>query len=89
MKFEDNTFDVVLSNLCLHNIPGKERRAQACREIVRVLKPGGQAVISDFLHTRAYAEAFGSAGAGTVRSAMYWFDTFPPLRIVQVEKRRT
>lgn len=48
MNFADETFDVVLSNLCLHNIPTKAGRAEACREIARVLKPGGVAVLSDF-----------------------------------------
>lgn len=41
MSFADASFDVVVSNLCLHNIPSAAGRAQACREIARVLKPGG------------------------------------------------
>src|SRR5438045_1973558 len=40
-SFPDASFDVVLSNLCLHNIPERDGRAAACREIVRVLAPGG------------------------------------------------
>ena len=86
MKFADSTFDVVLSNLCLHNISKSEARTDACREILRVLKPGGKAVISDFKNTAAYVGAFQSAGARTTRSGMYLLDTFPPLRIVIVEK---
>ncbi len=45
LSFPDSTFDVVLSNLCIHNIPDAQGRAQACREIARVLKPGGIALI--------------------------------------------
>jgi arsenite methyltransferase len=41
IPFADQTFDYVLSNLCLHNIDEPEGRLAACREIVRVLKPGG------------------------------------------------
>ena len=51
MQFPDASFDVVLSNLCLHNIPSREGRDRACREIIRVLKPGGTAVIADFKNT--------------------------------------
>jgi SAM-dependent methyltransferase len=86
MNFADGSFDVVLSNLCIHNIPTGEARDQACHEIVRVLKPGGKAVISDFIHTADYVKAFRSAGAETTRSGMDFLFTFPPLRIVEVQK---
>jgi SAM-dependent methyltransferase len=62
MPFPDDFFDVVLSNLCLHNIPAKAGRDQACREIARVLKPGGVAIISDILHTKEYMEIFVKEG---------------------------
>ena len=86
MTFPDNTFDVVLSNLCLHNIPTAEGRAKACREIVRVLKPGGVALISDFIHLGEYGEAFRTAGAEAKRAGLTLFDTFPPLGILRVRK---
>jgi arsenite methyltransferase len=86
MDFADGSFDVVLSNLCIHNIPTREGRDQACREIVRILKPGGKAVISDFIHTGDYVKAFKSAGAETACSRMDFLSTFPPLRIVEVQK---
>jgi hypothetical protein len=50
IKFADSS-DVVLSNLCLHNILARATRDQGRRETVRVLKPGGKAVLSDFNHT--------------------------------------
>jgi ubiquinone/menaquinone biosynthesis C-methylase UbiE len=61
MQFPNATFDAVLSNLCIHNIPSREGRDQACREIVRVFKPGGRAIISDFKNTADYLTAFQSA----------------------------
>jgi SAM-dependent methyltransferase len=86
LKFPDGTFDVVLSNLCIHNIPTREGRDKACREIVRVLKPGGKAIISDFIKTGDYVKVFEAAGASTSRTGMEFLVTFPPHRIVEVRK---
>ncbi len=77
MPFPDRTFDVILSNLCLHNIYDPEIRRQAVQQIVRVLKPGGEAILSDYKHTGEYAEqlqkaAWRSKGGGEIR-----FTPFP------------
>ena len=85
MTFPDGTFDVVLSNVCIHNIPTRAGRETACREIVRVLRPGGIALISDFIHLGEYAAAFRAAGAKAERAG--WFmDTFPPMGILRITK---
>lgn len=86
LSFPDASFDVVLSNLCIHNIPDQEGRAQACREIARVLKPGGTALISDFILTGFYEKVFAAAGLKTSRTGFNFF-TFPQLRIVKAEKK--
>ncbi len=86
MSFNDGTFDVVLSNLCLHNIYQQEGRAQACREIARVLKPGGVAVISDFKHLQEYAATFAASGLTVDLCPPDWAGTFPPLRILVARK---
>lgn len=86
MSFGDATFDVVVSNLCIHNIEDPKSRASACREIARVLKPGGTAVISDFKHTAEYADVLAQAGLQVERSGPYLLDTFPPLRIITARK---
>jgi SAM-dependent methyltransferase len=86
MTFPNATFDVLVSNLCIHNIQDPKGRDKACTEIVRVLKPGGTAVISDFKHTGLYAEVFSQAGLNVERSGPYLLDTFPPLRIVTARK---
>jgi len=86
MNFPDNSFDVILSNLCLHNIYDKPTRLSACSEIARVLRPGGVAIISDFKHTRQYAEALRKAGLRVERKMPNVFTTYPPLRIVLAYK---
>jgi ubiquinone/menaquinone biosynthesis C-methylase UbiE/pimeloyl-ACP methyl ester carboxylesterase len=47
LPFPDQTFDVVLSTLMMHHLPGSLKR-QGLSEIARVLKPGGRLVIADF-----------------------------------------
>ena len=87
LPFDDESFDIVLSNLCIHNISTPEGRRRASEEAARVLKPGGRAVISDFKHTAAYANHFRDAGLYSIeRSHLFWWDTFPPLRIVIAQK---
>jgi arsenite methyltransferase len=86
MSFADSTFDVVFSNLCLHNIYDQRGREQACGEIGRVLKPGGVAVISDFRHMRAYRDTFRRLGLEVRYLPLSWVATFPPLRILIARK---
>jgi len=85
LSFPDASFDVVLSNLCIHNIPDAEGRAHACREIARVLKPGGTALISDFIKTGSYQKIFAASGLKVSRTGMNLL-SFPPLRVIKAEK---
>jgi ubiquinone/menaquinone biosynthesis C-methylase UbiE len=82
----DGSVDVVLSNLCLHNIAPRAERARALGEIARVLKPGGRALLSDFLHTAEYAAFLRAAGFAVTVRGPYFVDTFFPLRIVDAQK---
>jgi arsenite methyltransferase len=84
--FSNDSFDAVISNLCIHNISEKEGRAQACREIARVLKPGGIAVISDFKNVDAYEKELSAARLKTEKHGPYLLDTFPPLKVVVAKK---
>jgi SAM-dependent methyltransferase len=86
MSFPDASFDVVLSNLCIHNIYDREGREKACLEIARVLKCGGVAVISDFRHVREYGKVFAAAGFLVDFHSPNWLTTYPPLRIVVARK---
>ncbi|HEX4284085.1 MAG TPA: class I SAM-dependent methyltransferase [Terracidiphilus sp.] len=86
MNFADASIDVVLSNLCLHNIYQQPGRAKACQEIVRVLKPGGVAVLSDYKLMREYQAELALAGLNIEMCPLDWTGTFPPLRILVARK---
>jgi len=87
LPFTDNSFEYVLSNLCLHNIDNHEGRAGACAEIARVLKPGGVALVSDFMHTEEYAAAFTEQGLEATRSFSFLLAPML-LRIVKARKKQ-
>ena len=55
MSFPDDSFDVIVSNLCLHNIYKSPTRTAALHHIARVLKLGGVAMI-DYKLTSEYAD---------------------------------
>jgi arsenite methyltransferase len=86
MPFADASFDVIVSNLCLHNIYDRPTRLQAIQQIARVLKPGGIALLSDYKLTGEYAAELRKLGFNVDRRWGNWLTTFPPLRIVIARK---
>jgi SAM-dependent methyltransferase len=86
MPFDDATFDVVVSSLALHNIPDAAGRAQAVREIARVLKPGGRVALLDFQHTGEYAQVLRDLSWAGVALSGPQLLMFPPVRVVAARK---
>ena len=85
LPFQNETIDVVVSSLAIHNIPEKGERAKALQEIVRVLKPGGRVMLLDYRNTDEYAQELRKAGCQVTVSSVS-FKMFPPVRIVQAQK---
>jgi arsenite methyltransferase len=67
LPFADASFDVIVSSLAIHNIPGHDGRAAAVREANRVLRPGGRIAIADIRTTRLYADTLASLGAKNIQ----------------------
>jgi len=63
VPFEDASFDLVVSSLAVHNVPGEEGRTLAVTEALRVLRPGGRLLLADALHADEYAATLREAGA--------------------------
>lgn len=77
LPFDQQSFDVIVSSMALHNIPGAAGRAAAIGEIARVLKPGGHLAILDFRHTGQYAAVLAAAGLGDVHRSQRRFGIYP------------
>lgn len=88
LPFNDQTIDVVVSSLAVHNIPNQEGRLKAIQEIARVLKPGGKVALLDFQHTGEYAQTLRDLGWQDVKLSWLHFQMFPPVRIVTGKKPR-
>ena len=86
LDFTNNAFDVIVSTLHLHTIQGRDDRTAACREIARVLKPGGTVLIADYVATAQYARLLAYAGLIVERSRPYVLESFTNLRVVAATK---
>jgi arsenite methyltransferase len=73
LPFEDNSFDLVVSSLAIHNIRGRAGRVKAIDEAVRVLRPGGRLMIADVRGTRHYEAQLAKIGMSNVaRKRLGW-----------------
>lgn len=86
LPFPDGTVDVVVSSLAIHNIPDKEGRAKAVREIARVLKPQGRIALLDFQAVDEYVQTLRELGWQQMKVSGLNFQMFPPVRIVRGRK---
>jgi len=82
MDFADASFQVIVSNMCLHNIYDKVIRAKALGEIARVLAPGGVAILADYKLTAEYEETLKGLGLKAERKSFRWLGLFPVVAVI-------
>lgn len=91
LPFQDNTFDVVISGIAVHNIPSATGRRAAIDEAVRVLRPGGRLAIADLWATSRHYAQLRELGLSDVRRRnlgwrMWWGGPWFPTRLVTATK---
>lgn len=67
LPLADESVDVIVSSLAIHNIGGHAGRRQALDEAARVLRPGGRLAIADLWETRQHAARLRELGWRNVR----------------------
>jgi SAM-dependent methyltransferase len=78
----DESFDVIVSSLVIHNIRSPEGRNQAIEEMARLLTPGGRVAIADLAWTRVYTQKLEALGFVDVKRhrlgwRFWWGPGFP------------
>ncbi|MGW0779895.1 class I SAM-dependent methyltransferase [Streptomyces sp. NPDC002913] len=91
LPLESDRFDLVVSSMAIHNIPGAAGRGAAVREAYRVLKPGGRLLISDILHTSDYLDVLHTTDAVNISRVgagprMWWSGPWVGTAVVSAEK---
>jgi arsenite methyltransferase len=72
LPFDVNSFDIIVSSLAIHNIPGHDGRRHALNEAIRVLKPGGRLAIADLWETKEHADHLRALGWQVERKSVGW-----------------
>lgn len=90
LPFADASFDLVVSNVAIHNISDRAGRERAIEEAWRVLRPGGRLLIADISNSRQYQQQLAALGVDARRRAlgwrMWWGGPWMPTMLVTAQK---
>jgi SAM-dependent methyltransferase len=89
LPFPDHSFDIVLSNFVLHEMQTGPERKEMIREVARVLKPGGQVALVDFIFTEQCVSDLiesGLPGAQRRRMKRFWWTAITSFGTVRLYK---
>jgi SAM-dependent methyltransferase len=91
LPFPDDSFDLVVSSLAVHNTKTRARQNAAVDEAARVLRPGGQLLIADIRATARYQARLATLGMTTsprrrLGWRMWFSGPFVPTRLVSATK---
>ena len=91
LPLDDDSFDLVVSSLAMHNIKGRAGRERAIEEAVRVLRPGGRLLIADIWATGQYRAHLAKLGMSNVARRrlgwrFWWSGPWAATRLVTATK---
>jgi len=91
LPLRSESFDLIVSNVAIHNIKGRPARQKAVDEAVRVLRPGGRVALADLSGTCGYAARLAALGMVDVRRRnlgcrMWWGGPWMPTCLVTATK---
>jgi arsenite methyltransferase len=86
LTYPDANFDAIVSGTVIHNIPDKAGRERAIREMLRVLRPGGQLAIFDIFKSGEYVKVLETGGVSRVTVSGWWLLWGIPGRMIHVTK---
>jgi arsenite methyltransferase len=91
LPFPANTFDVATASLSIHNVKSAAGRADAIREAIRVLKPGGALLIVDISKVTEYKKLLDALGVTKTTDTpagwrMWWSGPWVSTRILTAER---
>jgi SAM-dependent methyltransferase len=91
LPFESDSFDLVISNIAIHNVKGRLGREKAIEEAVRVLRPGGRLMIADLWATSLYRTQLAKLGMvdftrHNLGWRMWWSGPWLPTHLVTAIK---
>ena len=72
LPFADASFDLVISNVAIHNISDAAGRNRAIDEAWRVLRPGGCLLIADISKSPQYQRHLRARGTESARRSLGW-----------------
>ena len=87
MPFENESFDIIVSSLAIHNLNSDEERKKAMVEIARVAKKGCKVAILDLAHINLYKEVLCENGFKADENIKNHFDIFPSVKILYAIKK--
>ena len=91
MPIASGTFDLIVSSLAIHNVPGADARDRAIAEIVRLVKPGGRVVLADMRHIARYRDRLTALGMTDVTLTglgwqVWWSGPWAATRVVTARR---
>lgn len=90
LPFDNDSFDLIVSNVAIHNIRSSAGRDAAINEAWRVLRPGGRMLVADISRSRRYQQVLLALGASVARRnlgwRMWWGGPWVPTMLIDARK---